>query len=268
MSGSWDGAHASDRQITGYACGGTLAGDELWALEAHLEACAPCRDRLARAAGPEVAALVGGVWDELRPRLGRVAPAPRRRGPVWARWASPVTAPWVLMTVLVTALGVALERTAPGGVSLVLLVAPVLPVAGVAVAWGRAIDPAYEVVAATPRAGLGLLARRTAAVLAVVLPVLAAAGWASGVRVALWLLPCLAFTAGTLLLGGLVGMVRAAAVLAGVWAVVIVAPTTLLSRLSFALEPGSVPVWGALAALGIAGVLARGSAYSLLDAHR
>ncbi|WP_049570880.1 zf-HC2 domain-containing protein [Nonomuraea sp. SBT364] len=285
MSGPDSGRHASDRLIAGYARGDGLADDELWALEAHLEACSHCRDRLAGAPAPEVAALVESVWGALRPRLGGIAPAPPRRrlgwatpwrtrwGSVWAaRWATPVLAPWVLMTVLVTAFGALLGRLSLGDVSLVLLVAPVLPVAGVAVSWGRGLDPAHEVVAATPRAGLGLLARRTAAVLAVelavVLPALLAAGWAGGATVALWLLPCLAFTAGTLLLGGFVGMVRAAMALAGVWAVVIMAPTALLSRTSFALQPDSLPVWGALAALGIAGVVARRSAYTLLGAYR
>ncbi|MFG2953651.1 zf-HC2 domain-containing protein [Streptomyces sp. NPDC048291] len=268
--------HASKRIIEGYARGGAgLSADEVWAVEAHLELCRVCRDRLSAAVGagvPAVASLVDTVWSGLEPRLAVTATMPRRRG--WSaplsRWMTPTMVPWLAMVVGVTLLALLLDLsdTGSGGVSLVLLFAPVLPVLGVAASWSRGLDPAYELTASVPRAGLYLVLRRTASVLAVVVPVLLVGGWATGVMVAQWLMPCLAFTSTTLALGGLVGVTRAAVVLAAVWAAVVVAPTLATSRTAFALQTGGLPAWGLILAIGIGVVIARRGAYTVLGAHR
>ena len=69
--------HASERIIDGYARGGAdLTADEVWAVEAHLETCRGCRDRLSatvEAEVPAVAALVDSVWSGLEPRLAVTA---------------------------------------------------------------------------------------------------------------------------------------------------------------------------------------------------
>ncbi|GGW68422.1 zf-HC2 domain-containing protein [Streptomyces griseoloalbus] len=270
------GEHASVRIIDGYARGGTdIAADEVWALEAHLEACRVCRDRLSAAVAaqaPAVVALVDTVWAGLGPRLAATAVMPRRRR--WAarlsRWLTPTMVPWLAMAVSVTLLALLLDLadTAPGEVSLVLLLAPVLPVFGVAASWARGLDPAYELTASAPRAGLYLVLRRTMSVLAVVVPALLVGGWATGVTAAQWLLPCLAFTSTTLALGGVVGVTRAAVSLVAVWAAVVVAPTLAASRTAVALQTGALPVWGLILALGIGVVIARRGAYSVLGAHR
>ncbi|MDH6521631.1 hypothetical protein M2163_001378 [Streptomyces sp. SAI-135] len=268
--------HASMRIIEGYVRGGAdLLADEVWAVEAHLEMCRVCRDRLsaAVAAGvPAVTSLVDTVWSGLEPQLAVTAPMPRRRR--WSaplsRWMTPAMVPWLAMVVGVTlaALLLDLSGTGSGEVSLVLLFAPVLPVLGVAACWSRGLDPAYELTASVPRAGLYLVLRRTASVLAVVVPVLAVGGWATGVMVAQWLLPCLAFTSMTLALGGVVGVRRAAVVLATVWAAVVVVPTLATSRTAFALQTGGLPAWGLILAVGIGVVIARRGAYTVLGAHR
>ncbi|MER7692587.1 zf-HC2 domain-containing protein [Streptomyces sp. NPDC097610] len=270
------GEHASTRIIDGYARGGTeLAADEVWALEAHLEACRVCRDRLSAAVTfevPAVAALVGTVWSHLEPQLAATATMPRRRRrSAWlSRWMTPTMVPWLAMVVSVTLLALLLDLvgTGFGEVSLVLLLAPILPVLGVAASWSRGLDPAYELTASAPRAGLYLVLRRTASVLAVVVPALLVAGWTTGVTAGQWLLPCLAFTSTTLALGGLVGVTRAAVALAAVWVAAVLAPTLATSRTAFTLQTGSLPVWGLLLALGTAVVIARRGAYSVLGAHR
>jgi hypothetical protein len=270
------GEHASTRIIEGYARGGTdLAADEVWAVEAHLELCRVCRDRLSAAVGaevPAVASLVATVWSGLEPRLAVTATMPRRRRRRPARlsrWMTPTMVPWLAMVVGVTSLALLLDLvgTGSGEVSLVLLFAPVLPVLGVAASWSRGLDPAYELTASVPRAGLHLVLRRTASVLGVVVPALLVGGWMTGVMVAQWLLPCLAFTAATLALGGVVGVTRAAVVLAAVWSAVIVAPTLATSRTAFALQTDGLPVWGLILGLGIAVVIARRGAYSVIGAH-
>jgi hypothetical protein len=163
------------------------------------------------------------------------------------------------MTVLVVGAAVALDVAdgAAGGrfPSLVLLVAPVAPLVAVASAWSRRLDPAYEVVAASPRAGLDLVLRRTLAVLAVVIPVLAAAGAVVGVSPARWLLPCLAFTAGALALGEVVGLHQATRGLAAVWIVAVAGPSLVADRVPVVLDPASRPVWLA-ALIGTAALLA------------
>ncbi|MFE6488682.1 zf-HC2 domain-containing protein [Streptomyces sp. NPDC057757] len=268
--------HASKRIIDGYARGDTdIAADEVWALEAHLEVCRVCRDRLSAAVEvgvPAVAALVDTVWSGLEPQLALVArmPGGRRRPARLSRWMTPTMVPWLAMVVGVTLLAPLLDLagTGTGNVSLVLLLAPVLPVLGVAASWSRGLDPAYELTASAPRAGLHLVLRRTASVLGVVVPALLVGGWASGVMVAQWLLPCLAFTSATLALGGVLGVTRAAVVLALVWAAVVVAPTLATSRTALALQSDALPLWGLVLALGIGVVTARRGAYAVLGAHR
>ncbi|MFI1645483.1 zf-HC2 domain-containing protein [Streptomyces avidinii] len=275
--------HASARLIDGYARGGTdLAADELWALEDHLEGCRVCRDRLSdavTAGAPAVAALTEAVWSGLRHDIAAATPAPPRR--LRARlsaWTTPAMTPWLAMVLAVTLLALLLDVTGPGSgagsavgsgqVSLMLLLAPVLPVCGVAASWSRGLDPAYELTSSTPRAGLQLVLRRTASVLAVVIPTLLAGGWATGVTAAQWLLPCLAFTSVTLALGGIIGVSRAAAVLVAVWAAVVVAPTLATSRTAVALGTDGMPVWGLVLALGVTVVGVRRSAYTTSGAHR
>ncbi|MFC1229990.1 zf-HC2 domain-containing protein [Streptomyces prasinus] len=270
------GEHASTRIIEACARGGTdLAADEVWAVEAHLEACRVCRDRMSAAVGteaPAVASLVDTVWSGLEPRLAGTATMPRgrRRSARLSRWLMPTMVPWLAMVVGVTLMALLLDLagTGSGEVSLVLLFAPVLPVLGVAASWSRGLDPAYELTASAPRAGLHLVLRRTASVLCAVVPALLVGGWATGVTAAQWLLPCLAFTVTTLALGGVVGVTRAAVVLAAAWAAVVVAPTLATSRTAFALQAGGLPAWGLFLALGVGVVIARRDAYSVLGAHR
>ncbi|MFE7098525.1 zf-HC2 domain-containing protein [Streptomyces erythrochromogenes] len=280
--------HASARIVAAYARGDEdVAADELWALEAHLEACRTCRDRLAAAVAeqaPAVMVLVDTVWSGLEAELSAAPAVPQARRR-WAgrparlsrqlsRWLTPTMVPWLAMMTTVTLLALVLDLagpgtgTAAGEVSLVLLLAPVLPVLGVAASWSRGLDPAYELTASAPRAGLPLVLRRTAAVLAVLVPVLFVAGWATGVMLAQWLLPCLAFTSATLALGGVVGVTRAAATLVAVWAAVIAAPTLVAGRAAVALQSAGLPAWGLALALGTAVVIARRGAYSVLGAHR
>ncbi|MFF0739707.1 zf-HC2 domain-containing protein [Streptomyces sp. NPDC004111] len=267
-------AHASARLIDGYVSGGAdLVADEVWALEAHLEGCRNCRDRLSAAVAtgaPAVAALTDTVWSALEPRLAESAPAAPRRRAWLSAWATPAMVPWLAMVPAVTLLALLLDlvNSGPGRVSLMLVLAPVLPVCGVAASWSRGLDPAYELTAATPRAGLHLVLRRTTAVLAVVIPALLAGGWATGVTAAQWLLPSLAFTSLTLALGGLIGVPRAAVVLVAAWAAVVVAPTLATSRTALVLRPDGLPVWGLLLALGAAVVVARRGAYTVLGHHR
>jgi hypothetical protein len=217
----------------------------VWSVEVHLENCADCR-----------ALLVGGTTDDLRALLARVAagigqdiavgPAPDRRrrfSVVRNRWLVWHLVPWLTMTVAVLGCAVLLQALTPGLPSLVSLLAPVAPLPGVALAWSRRHDPAWELLAGAPAAGLGMLLRRTAAVLAVVVPALALASNRSGSSLALTLLPCLAFTAATIAVGAFVGVRLAAYGLGIAWALAVVVPAVITAHLPTILQPGSSLGW-------------------------
>src|SRR4051812_28257746 len=212
----------------------------MWSVEAHLEDCADCRARLT--VGPDLLDRVAAAVD--REIAAGPPPAPHRR---WSgarnRWLAWHLAPWLVMTVAVLACAVLLQTVQPQLPSLVALLAPVAPLPGVAIAWSRRHDPAWELIAGTPAAGLTMLLRRTAAVLFVVVPALALAGSGSGASLALVLLPCLTFTAATIALGAVVGVRRAAAGLGVLWACAVVLPSLVTERLPVVLAAGSVPAW-------------------------
>jgi hypothetical protein len=172
--------------------------------------------------------------------------------------------------VVLTAVGLDLVDGGAAGrfPSLVLLLAPVAPLLGVAAAWSRGVDPAHELVVACPRAGLDMVLRRTVVVLVVVIPALGVAGWVVGASPAVWLLPCLAFTAGALTLGEVVGLHRAATGLAMSWVAVAVGPSLVMGRPSVLLAAAGVPAWAAVTAAVTAVLLARRRAYTALASMR
>ncbi|PPK63828.1 zf-HC2 domain-containing protein [Actinokineospora auranticolor] len=231
-------------------------------IEAHLAGCADCRSALGA-----VAPRVEDLWVAMAPALAiaRRRPSPLVRA---AAWASPAMVPWVLMTFAVAALAVVTDLLGTELPSLVLLLAPIAPVAGVAAAWSSGMDPAHEIVACTPRAGLYLVLRRTVAVLGVVLPVLLPLGWLVGASPARWLLPCLAFTATTLALGTLVGVRRAALGLVSVWVLLVVGPSLVTATVPALLSPAMAVLWLAAAAVASVLAVARASLFTRLTGDR
>jgi hypothetical protein len=252
--------HASPDLLRRYADGDPeLAADVVWAVEVHLESCADCRARLADQA-PAVAPLVDQVWAALEPDT---TPAPVRRVRWLSAWATPAMVPWLAMTVIVTVLALVVDRMVSASFpSLALLLAPIAPVAGVAAAWAKGLDPAHELVAATPRAGLYLVLRRTVAVLVLVIPLMAVATWTSPLR---WLLPCLAFTVATLAIGGFVGVRRTATGLVTAWTAFVVGPSLLTARTPTVLEPTAFGVWAAVLVAGVVVIRLRATVYARLE---
>ncbi|MCX4864516.1 MULTISPECIES: zf-HC2 domain-containing protein [unclassified Streptomyces] len=139
---------------------------------------------------------------------------------------------WLVALVLVAVGAVALAYGAGAGEAvrpLLLVVAPVLPLAGVGLSYGRHADPMYEITAATPSGGLRLLLTRTAAVLVLSIPALTLAGAALPASAgrpgaAAWLLPALAMTLAALALGSYVGCRTGATSIAVAWAAAVVLP--------------------------------------------
>jgi hypothetical protein len=254
---SW---HVPDAQLERFAAGPELPTPTQWSIDAHLERCADCRARLAQVVPPEIGVLV----DEVHASLGELPPVhPRRRRP-----APRVTGGLLLsrlaacLTLLLAATLLDLAAAETASPSWVLLVAPVLPLVGVAASWSRALDPAHELVSGTPAAGLPLLLRRTLVVLLLVVPATLLAGLVTGEGDrAAWLLPCLALTAAALALGGVMDLARATCLVAAAWAAGVVAPALALDETPALLEPAWLPAWAALSVVAAAAIALRRNAY-------
>ncbi|WP_430783264.1 zf-HC2 domain-containing protein [Actinoplanes sp. G11-F43] len=233
------GFHVADGDLRAWA-EDRLGEPAAWSVEAHLDSCRDCRSRV-----PATPAVPGAPT--VLPVQGRVRrPTPARRVRLLLGAGPQARLAWFSAVAVTVALTL-LVATQPAGTVphwMLLLVAPLLPVLGTAVSYGRHTDPLYEMVASSAYGGLRIILWRTLSVLAVSLPVTGAGGLVSGLGVpAVWLLPALALTATTLALASPVGPVPAASVVAGCWFLLVTA--TLWSRESGAQLVGwtASPAW-------------------------
>ncbi|MCL7425075.1 zf-HC2 domain-containing protein [Streptomyces sp. YS415] len=221
--------HVSEEDLRAYARA-ELAAPLLWSADTHLAACAHCRAVLAEVSGP-----VDAGWERLDAELD--APRPGLLEGLLVRVgvadhtarllaATPVLRrSWLASVVflLVTTVGVVHSAGSP---TLFLALAPLLPLAGVALSYGPALDPTYEMAVVAPVHGFKLLMIRTLAVLTTGLGLnglatLALPGY--GLRALAWLLPALALTATGLALTPRLGPVLAPSLVAGAWVALIAA---------------------------------------------
>ncbi|MEU9475383.1 zf-HC2 domain-containing protein [Streptomyces sp. NPDC048191] len=210
--------------------GRQLSGAALQRADTHLAVCAACRAGLTRYADQDRTAAIWARLVQARdvPRPGAVervllalrvpghtarlitaTPALRRS---WLAGAV-VT---LLLTLVVARLGHAVSATLP-----FFVVAPALPVAGVALSFGPRTDPMYEMTVVAPFHGLRLLLLRTVTVVTTALVPAAAIAVAlpgPAPRTLGWLLPSLALTSLTLALSARVEPVVAAGAVGGTWA--------------------------------------------------
>jgi len=221
--------HVDDDLLDTYAQGRPLPPALTASVEAHLERCGHCQARMT----PTVDLVrLDAVWAEVvdavdAPRVGLLERLLLRLGvaPDTARLLAVTPSlqlSWLTGTVIALALALAVAHSGDDGVALFLALAPVLPVAGVAVAFSARTDPLHEVAIAAPYSSYRLLLVRSAAVLVstLVLAVPAAALLPSTPWVAAgWLLPALALTCTSLALATRVDPVVSSAALAGTWLV-------------------------------------------------
>lgn len=202
MSETW---HADDGLLALYARGdaGALRGNS---LEQHLTCCAACRARIATHVDTDPLEM---VWSRIQEHAQ--APAPTRVERLLTRLgvsepdallvavAPSLRASWLFgLAITLGFVGLAAVYGGDRGLAFFLIVAPLVPVAGVAFAYGPDIDPSYEVSSAAPYSAARLLLLRAAAVLTTSLPftfagalLVPALSWTA----VAWLLPALAFTA-------------------------------------------------------------------------
>jgi hypothetical protein len=255
MSTPTGGWHADEDLLARYVRGdaGPVAAAS---LEQHLLRCDGCRGRIAaHVAVPPLEA----VWERVRDRAQ--AGRPRRLERLLVRLGVPAsdallvaTAPslrtsW-LVGLVVTLVFVGLGAAYGGdrGLALFLLVAPLVPVAGVAFAYGPDADPAHEAALAAPYPAVRLLLLRTAAVLSTSVPPVLAAGLlvpALSWTAVTWLLPALALTAALLAASTWVRPAVTAAALGAGW-LVAVAATSRAADPAAVLAPALLLAYAAL----------------------
>src|SRR5690606_32652397 len=128
--------------------------------------------------------------------------------------------------------------TTPSGTQfdLFLAVAPVVPVLGVAFAYGRIGDPAHEIMASSPMDQLRLVLLRSSAVTAAAIVLATVVDVANGVfdGVGVWLVPTLALTAGALALGTRMRLWLACVSVIGVWVLLL---SVVASRNQGSIDP-------------------------------
>lgn len=223
--------HADPATLERYAAG-DLDDVRAASLEAHLLTCGRCRQTLT----PSVEATsLERVWAGVVDAIDAPHPGAVERGMLRLGVPGHITRLLVATTSLraswlvaeSVALGFAViaangtaGRDADLALFLFLVLAALLPVAGVAVAFGPGVDPTYEIGAAAPMPAARVLLMRAAAVLtaSVTITTLAAIALPGFDAIAIaWLLPSLGLTLATLALGSWLRPLVAAAVVALAW---------------------------------------------------
>lgn len=278
--------HASPALVERYAAG-DVSDATAYSIEAHLMACEECRLLVATRTDQDRANVVWNlILDEVdAPRVGPVEWLLHRAGGAdhTARLlaATPsLRLSWLLAVVVTLLFAVTAAWAGPGNGALFLLVAPVLPVAGVAAAYGRGFDQAAEISAAAPTSGLRLVVLRTVAVVGTTIVLSLAASLAipdQGVVTVAWLLPALGLTLATLAAGTVVDTTYAAVALSAAWTAGVGLSTwsamgagaTLSSaaRDAFAYQPVGQLAFLALALVAAAVLVARRDTFELETAR-
>ncbi|MFF6806200.1 zf-HC2 domain-containing protein [Streptomyces sp. NPDC012616] len=221
--------HVAEEDLRAYAQG-ELSPPLLWSADAHLTGCAQCRARLTEAADP--VALDAG-WARLDAELDAPRPSLLERMLVrlgvadhTARLlaATPVLRrSWLLAVLFLLVMTVLAVRLADQP-ALFLALAPLLPLAGVALSYGPSLDPTYEMAVVSPTHGFRLLMIRTVAVLTAGLAFNGLATLALpayGLLALAWLLPALALTGTGLALTARLGPVVGPSLVGVAWVTVL-----------------------------------------------
>jgi hypothetical protein len=224
---SW---HVQVDTLRSYATAGIDPAQQ-FSVETHLLSCVTCRSTVA---GFSDRKALERTWEVIAAEIATPGPSAIERsllrlgiseGSARLLAATPsLRRSWFLAVGAVLALAVLVANSATNGYVFFLAVAPLLPLAGIAVAYGPGIDPTYEIGVAAPMPGFRLLLIRSVAVLvstmglggiaAMFLPGL---DWS----VTAWLLPSLGLVTASLALSTIVHPLRAAASVAGAWVVAV-----------------------------------------------
>jgi hypothetical protein len=197
---SW---HATDGALVEYHAG-RLDAVQTSSVEGHLLSCEACRRRFAGSLPPQDRHR---LWSAIVARTDPVTVRPVERVLLLTGVREPVarllaatrslTVSWLVAVGFALAFAVVAVRAGSAGYTLFLTVAPLIPLAGVAVAYGPGVDPTYEVGTAAPFSSFRLLLLRGIAVLGTSCLLVGGAALALPMvdwRAAAWLLPAFALS--------------------------------------------------------------------------
>lgn len=221
-----------DRNVLRSYLDGHLDGLEGASVEQHLLVCAECRTTMG---GLVEVPELDRVWDGVQSTIERPQqPAPirfaRRLGlseptSVLLAASAALRTAWVTSSVIALSFALAAGYISDGTTLWpFLLIAPLVPVIGVAASYGPATDPLETLLVTSPYGRTRLILIRTMAVLTLTLPVASLLGWllpGPDWVAAAWLGPALALIPILLALAAYVGPRVAAAVLAIGWSAVV-----------------------------------------------
>ena len=221
--------HADRDLLAGYVAG-TLSRSRAASIETHLTSCEPCRELMMPLASPErLARNLATLFDTVdQPRPHRLETALLRAG-VPENFARVLVvtpserSPWTVGVLVALLIAIAAETfSGSGRVLFVLLVAaPLLPLAGVVAATTFRQDPAGEILAAAPTPGFSVFLMRALAVVAPTIVVAFAVALLlpeHGSEAVLWLLPSFGLMAMTLALSTWLPIRDVAWTLGALWA--------------------------------------------------
>lgn len=204
--------HVGERDLQAWVAGRASVTAAV-SIEQHVERCTECQQAVGQVSHSvgtvvDVEASWAAIRDEIEPQslpwVGRRLRALGMSEPTaWVTSAAPsLTGAWVTAVTAVLALVVfAGWVVGTPGDAVFLALAPVLPILGVASAYGSEVDPTYELTIAAPYSNLRILLLRSVTVVAVCLPlsILAGVGLEGPWWIAVaWLLPAAAFLLVTL----------------------------------------------------------------------
>jgi len=232
-----------DAQAARAYADGRLDDPAAWSLEAHVEQCSDCARVVSSAADPVALAELRELIDQ---RL-----RPRARGFVRLTVTPALSTAW-LAAVAAVVLGVlALDLLDSTSVPLLLLVAPLLPLLGLAIGCSAAVDRSAELMASTPMPALQVLLWRAAAVLVVSVPPLLLASLATGTGALRWLAPSAALIALALALATRLRVEAATGVAAALWVAVTLGPAAVAVPAPPGLRGGATAGWLVLTAVSL-----------------
>lgn len=220
---SW---HVPSDALSSYAHG-QIDPVQAYSVEAHLPSCSQCTAQIAELTD---GARLARAWEEIEERLDAPRGGPVEAGLVRigvsehvARLLGATPAlrvSWLLACALVLGFAVWAASRRDEGLVVFLVLAPLLPLAGVALAFGPDVDPTYEIGLAAPLRSFGLLLVRALAVLGTTTVMAGIAALAlPGLHpsAAAWLLPSLGLTLASLALATRTSALVACGSLALLW---------------------------------------------------
>lgn len=244
---------------------GTLDPARSASVEAHTTSCPQCRATVAELSDPVVLETMwDGILDVLDARRDPTTVRGLRRIGVPDATARLVAATsamargWMVGGALSLALAVVLA-VVDGGATVFLVVAPVVPLLGVAAGYGPALEASREMTVATPCSAFRVLAVRSVAVVVVSIVAGTLLGLAlpgSALAAVAWLLPALVLSLAALALLGRLVPIETAAVLTLGWLVTVGALALVRDDELAAFRPGAQLVWAVLAVPALAAALA------------